>query len=317
MNILPKYKKGRDFISRFSNVNEERESLLPNEEEGDFLVPNEEEGEILIPNEEKREILALKQEIANTPVTSEAEQAVVNDLLQGKDISKEELVQAIIQSEQSPTTPVQEYEKTITVKVPSFIKEPDEYDILLLSAEQAMPNFIKGIKNKKTLYDTAKVSVMIQSLPFKIGAGDFNLGSRLGTATRYLGSNVSSATRKIGSSVSSATSRGLSNMGSATRKLGSRVGSATSSGLSRASTGFSNMRNRFSSNNQGEGYSALTDTPYTVTQANQYGQPLFQPQPPPPPRKKFLGLFGGVTTKHRRRHKSKRSKRSKTRRHRK
>lgn len=218
--------------------------------------------------DEERENKVIQQTLSNTPLeqlTSEEQQAA-EIISSGNEVSKDQLETLIANAEQS-SVPVQEYETSIKIRVPNYITNPDKYDVVLLAAEDAMPNAIRAIKSRKLLYELAKKAFIGYAKTIKLGTGQYSVGSRgLAAASRGL-----SSTRKLAS-------RGFST-----------ASSAASRGFSRASEGLSGMRNRFS-----------------PTNTQQYS-------PAAPQQKKWFGLFGGSTR--RRKHKSKRSKKHKTRKH--
>ena len=132
-----------------------------------------------------------------------------------------------------------------------------------------MPNAIKAIKSRKLLYELTKKAFIAYVKTVKLGTGQYSIGSR-GYSLASKGFN---ATRKAASS-GFATTRNMA-----------------TSGLANASTGLSNMKNRFT----------------------QSTQPQEQPK-----KTSWFGLFGGSTAKHgRRKHSSRHSKRNKSKKHKK
>lgn len=206
------------------------------------------------------------QQIINTTQLTPEEQEAAQIISTGDSVSDAQLKQLISTAENSQTIPVGEYETSIKIRVPNYITNPDKYDVVLLAAEGAMPNAIKAIKSRKLLYELAKKAFIVYAKTVKLGTGQYSVGSRgYSLASRGLAS-----TRKAASS-------GFAT----TRKM-------ATSGLANASTGLSNMRNRFTSSTQ----------------------PQEQPK-----KSSWFGLFGGTEKHRRRRHRSKHSKKNKTRKH--
>lgn len=220
------------------------------------------------------------QQIINTTQLTPEEQEAAQIISTGDSLSDTQLKQLINSAENSQTIPVGEYETSIKIRVPNFITNPDKYDVVLLAAEGAMPNAIKAIKSRKLLYELTKKAFIAYAKTVKLGTGQYSIGSR-GYSLASKGFN---ATRKAASSGFTATSSAASRGFNATRNM-------ATSGLANASTGFSNMRNRFT----------------TPT----------QPPQEQPKKSSWFGLFGGTEKHRRRKHSSRHSKRNKSKKHKK
>jgi hypothetical protein len=208
------------------------------------MNPSDEPTLDAIPQAEQQAVLATISKVDPSQIVTEqdteAAQAM-SDISSGKPVGMEEYKEILTNAQPADSKTVEEYEMTITIKVPKYIASPDKYDIVLLAAEQAFPCAVKIIKNSRFLFNLSKAMFIMFVVtwfegPCKVGKG---FGKRAS-------SGLSSAKALTANGLASAKNMASSGLASASSGLSSAK-SMASSGLSSfknsAASGLSTLKN--------------------------------------------------------------------------